>query len=235
MDALEISPSSCFVRRNCLLPFAVKISAADYLWKLFTVIASPLFAFILCNGIIVYLIAKSSATFSGERNHTSANNVVQAQLYDYEEIIIEENNNNNNNSQRAISWSKSETEPESHDETFSSCVISSSIEEDINVYQDKQILIYEVRTCDIKNYEADTDTDSDPDSHHPKAYGRRTLSDKFNRECCVKKHGELRRSETDKFRNIMTLSDEEFNRAVEAFTAKQLRLCRQESLSIVQV
>ncbi|KAH7515246.1 hypothetical protein FEM48_Zijuj10G0006500 [Ziziphus jujuba var. spinosa] len=180
------------------LPFAVKISAADYLWKLFTVIASPLFAFILCNGIIVYLIAKSSATFSSQRNNTSANNVVQAQLYDYEEIIIEEKNNNNNNSQRAISWSESEAAPESHDETSSSRMISSSIEEDVNVYQDKQIIISEMSTCNIKNYEADTDADSDPDSCHPKAYGRRTLSDKSSRECCVKKHGELRRSKKDK-------------------------------------
>lgn len=201
------------------LPFAVKISG-EYCRKLFAVIVSPLFVFILCNGIIVSLIAKSGR-FSGQNQ--SANNV-EAELYD--DII------KNSSSERTRSESESETE--------------SSAVENI-VYDDKQV-ICEVNTTATTRNEVNTATDhSDPDSDHPKAY-RRTQSEKFNRECSVKNHGELRRSETEKFRDIMKscedyppekltpqdkLSDEEFNLTVEAFIAQQLRFRREECLSIV--
>ncbi|KAH7520004.1 uncharacterized protein LOC107424669 [Ziziphus jujuba] len=202
------------------LPFAVKISG-EYFRKLLTVIVSPLFVFILCNGIIVSLIAKSGK-FSGQNQ--SANSV-EAELY--EEIT----RNSSSSSERTMSESESETQ--------------SSATENI-VYDDKQI-ISEVNTTTATQNEVETDTDSNPDSDHPKSY-RRTQSEKFNRECSVKNHGELRRSETEKFVNITKsgedcppeklypqdkLSDDEFNRTVEAFIAKQLRFRRQESLSIV--
>ncbi|XP_060673871.1 uncharacterized protein LOC132804011 [Ziziphus jujuba] len=203
------------------LHYAVKISG-EYFRELFTVIASPLFAFILCHGIIIYLIAKSSARFSGQQNQ-SANNVVEAQLYDYRETIPYENNNNNQRT--SLIYQSSPT-------TFSSSM-TPSIEEDI-MHEDKQNIISEVSTINIKNYEVDTDhMDSDTDSgYHPKAYKTRMHSEKFNRECSVKKHEELCPSETEKFPNDMKLSDEEFNRSVDAFIAKQLRFRRHESLSI---
>lgn len=201
------------------LPFAVKISG-EYFRKLFSIIVSPLFVFMLCNAIIVSLIAKSGR-FSGQNRSTADN--VETELY--EEII-------KNSSERARSESESDIQ-------------STAIEEEI-VYDDKQIISEVSSTATVDEVDTD-DTDSDPDSNHPKVY-RRTQSEKFKRECSEKPHGELRRAETEKFRSTWKsgeecppkklyaedkLSDEEFNRTVEDFIAKQWRFRREESLAIV--
>ncbi|KAF3441001.1 hypothetical protein FNV43_RR19287 [Rhamnella rubrinervis] len=187
------------------LPFAVKISG-EYFRKLFSVIVSPLFVFMFCNAIIVSLIAKSGR-FSGQ-NRSAANNV-ETELY--EEII-------KNSSERTRSESESDRQ-------------STAIEEEI-VYDDKQIISEVSSTATEEEVDTD-DTDSDPISDHPKAY-RRTQSEKFNRECYEKPHGELRRAQTEELKSgDDELSDEEFNRTVEDFIAKQLRFRREESLSIV--
>ncbi|KAH0971207.1 hypothetical protein GBA52_023363 [Prunus armeniaca] len=123
---------------------------------------------------------------------------------------------------------------------FGDDVISGVREEEEVVYQDKQI-VSEVNSADPK---ADTDSASDSESEFPKII-RRTRSEKFEREPKTEK---LRRSETEIGRKIISagedyppenmeaednLSNEEFQRTIEAFIEKQLKFRHQESLAIV--
>ncbi|MBA0560762.1 hypothetical protein Golob_017640 [Gossypium lobatum] len=184
------------------VPFAVKISG-QFVLKLGGIIASPFFVFLICNVIIITLIAKSGI-FSAVRNADSKV---------CEEII-----------KTADTHSKSVSQEET-------------------VYQDKEI-ISEVNTstreCEDMEPEPEPESDSDFEADNPRVY-RRSKSEKLEREK-VKK--ELRRSESEKkCRNIENideklfpeddLSNEEFQRAIEDFIAKQLRFRREESLSIV--
>ncbi|XVF17934.1 hypothetical protein REPUB_Repub10bG0167600 [Reevesia pubescens] len=185
------------------LPFAVKISG-EFVFKLGGVIASPLFVFIVCNVIIVTLIVKSDIF--------SAVNNADSKLY--EEIIRNSENRSKSESQEEI------------------------------IYQDKEI-ISEVNTSNgtCEEMEPEPESESDADIDNPRVY-RRSKSEKLaikKSEERVKK--ELRRSETENCRKIEQidedlspedeLSNEEFQRAIEDFIAKQLRFRREESLSIV--
>ncbi|MBA0618144.1 hypothetical protein Godav_027532 [Gossypium davidsonii] len=184
------------------VPCAVKISG-EFVLKLGGIIASPFFVFLICNVIIITLIAKSGI-FSAARNADSKV---------CEEII-----------KTADTHSKSVSQEEI-------------------VYQDKEI-ISEVNTstreCEDMEPEPEPESDSDFEADNPRVY-RRSKSEKLEREK-VKK--ELRRSESEKkCRKIENmdeklfpeddLSNEEFQRAIEDFIAKQLRFRREESLSIV--
>ncbi|GAV76919.1 hypothetical protein CFOL_v3_20392 [Cephalotus follicularis] len=203
------------------LPFAVKISG-DFFRHISGVIKSPLFVFLLSNGIIAALIAKSGG-ISDQRRHNAVTNLS-------EEIM-------KNSGDRTKSLS--EEEEESREEI---------------AYEDKQIIISgEVhtitRTCeshDDVGLFPDSNSESGSDSEGPRIY-RRTKSEKMEGRGGS---GEkvLRRSETEKFTGKVgktcpdfagslhlddDLSDEEFQRTVEEFIAKQLKFRRQESLSIV--
>ncbi|MFQ6634147.1 hypothetical protein Gotur_010620 [Gossypium turneri] len=184
------------------VPFAVKISG-EFVLKLGGIIASPFFVFLICNVIIITLIAKSGI-FSAVRNADSKV---------CEEII------------------------KTADTQFK------SVSQEEIVYQDKEI-ISEVNTstreCEDMEPEPEPESDSDFEADNPRVY-RRSKSEKLEREK-VKK--ELRRSESEKkCRKIENmdeklfpeddLSNEEFQRAIEDFIAKQLRFRREESLSIV--
>ncbi|PPS10144.1 hypothetical protein GOBAR_AA10511 [Gossypium barbadense] len=185
------------------VPFAIKISG-EFVLKLGGIIASPFFVFLICNLIIITLIAKSGI-FSALRNADSKV---------CEEIIIKT--------------------ADTH---------SKSVSQEEIVYQDKEI-ISEVNTstrkCEDMEPELEPESDSDFEADNPRVY-RRSKSEKLEREK-VKK--ELRRSESEKkCRKIENmdeklfpeddLSNEEFQRAIEDFIAKQLRFRREESLSIV--
>ncbi|XP_028760357.1 uncharacterized protein LOC114719070 [Neltuma alba] len=87
----------------------------------------------------------------------------------------------------------------------------------------------------------DTDSKAGLDSDFAKVY-RRTQSEKLKEECPERTQQKLRRSETEKKhmengRESMypqdNLSNEEFQRTIEAFIAKQMRFLREESLAIV--
>ncbi|XP_021300866.1 uncharacterized protein LOC110429255 [Herrania umbratica] len=185
------------------VPFAVKISG-EFVSRLGGVVASPLFVFLVCNVIIVILVAKSGV-FSAVHNADSKL---------YEEIV-----------KNADDRSKMESREEI-------------------VYQDKEIISV-VSTCThtFEEMEPEPESDSDAEVDTPRVY-RRCKSEKVamkQSEEKVKK--ELRRSETEKcrkFENIDEklfpedeLSNEEFQRTIEDFIAKQLRFRREESLSIV--
>lgn len=201
------------------LPIALTLSR-DYFRLLFGVVSSPLFVFFLCHVIIASLVLKS-------RHVASAHNkdgAVEAKLC--EEVI--ENGGGGGGSGSSSKFQ------------FGDDVISGVREEEEVVYQDKQI-ISEVNSADPQ---ADTDSASDSESEFPKII-RRTRSEKFERE---PKTAKLRRSETEIGRKIMSagedcppenmetednLSNEEFQRTIEAFIEKQLKFRHQESLAIV--
>ncbi|XVF59668.1 hypothetical protein PTKIN_Ptkin07bG0294200 [Pterospermum kingtungense] len=187
------------------LPFAVKISGEFFL-KVCGIIASPLFVFIVSNIIIVTLIAKSGIF--------SAVNNADSKLY--EQILKTTENRSKSESQEEI------------------------------VFQDKEV-ITEVntctRSCEEVEPQSESESDSDSEVDNPRVY-RRSKSEKLmkqSEEEKVKK--ELRRSETEKCHKIEKigeelfpedeLSNEEFQRTIEDFIAKQLRFRREESLSIV--
>ncbi|XVE82581.1 hypothetical protein DITRI_Ditri16bG0017100 [Diplodiscus trichospermus] len=187
------------------VPCAVKISG-ELVLKLGGVIASPLFVFLVCNVIIITLIAKSGIF--------SAVNNADSKLY--EEIMKNAENRSKSESQEEI------------------------------VYQDKEI-ISEVNTYSPTSEETERQSESDTDAEmdNPRVY-RRSKSEKLaikksTDEEKLKK--ELRRSETEKCLKIENndeelfpedkLSNEEFQRTIEDFIAKQLRFRREESLSIV--
>lgn len=185
------------------LPFAVKISG-EFLLKLGGVVTSPLFVFLVSNVIIVTLIAKSGIF--------SAVNNVDSKIYD--EII----NNAENRS-------KSECQKEV-------------------LYQDKEIISEaSIDTLSSEETEPEPEPDSEFEMDYPRVY-RRSKSEKLAiRKSWEEVTKELRRSETEKCRKVENmdgelvpedeLSNEEFQRTIEDFIAKQLRFRREESLSIV--
>ncbi|KAM5576092.1 hypothetical protein ABKV19_007122 [Rosa sericea] len=205
------------------LPFALRISL-DYLRLFSGVVSSPLFVFLVCNAIIVSLFAKSrnvTASASASASPQDPKDDVETQLYD--EFT--------NNCGGKMSNSGND--------------VVSTVKEEV-VYQDKQI-ISEVNAADPKP-ETDSNSgagsDSDSGLEFPKAI-RRTKSEKFERVVPAK----LKRSDTDDCRKMLRsgeetvpedfnpeddLSNEEFQRAIEAFIEKQKRFRHQEeSLAIV--
>ncbi|KAK8674078.1 hypothetical protein V6N13_112376 [Hibiscus sabdariffa] len=187
------------------VPFLVKISG-EFILKLGGVVASPLFVFLVSNVIIVTLIAKSGIFSS----------VGSADSKIYEEITKIAENRSRSESQEEI------------------------------VYQDKEI-ISEPNTntlkCEEMEPECESESDSDAEMDNPRVY-RRSKSEKLPmRKTEEQVTKELRRSETEKHRKIENineelfpedeLSNEEFQRTIEDFIAKELRFRREESLSIV--
>ncbi|KAF5736014.1 hypothetical protein HS088_TW14G00146 [Tripterygium wilfordii] len=199
------------------LPFVVRISG-EYLRQLAGIVASPLFVFLLCNGIIGALFAKSRE-FSAE-----------AEIY--EEFI------KNSENRGVKSLSADSAAVDGH--------LSREAEE--IVFQDKEIICQESATAisichgSQNNIEKDSDSDSESDSDTPKPY-RRSKSEKLKRESSDMAVEKLRRSETEKFLKSVNpeedllpsedLSDEEFQKAVDAFIAKHLKFRHQESIAIV--
>ena len=193
------------------LPFAVRLSG-EYFLQLSAFVSSPLFVFILCNVIIVTLIVNSGC-FSAQK--PVADN---AETEIYEELI-----KHGCDSAEPLS----ETDPSVLTEPSG-----------LVVYQDKQIVFEEKKSTIIGEAEMGSDS----------KVCRRTQSEKFERESSKKPRQKLRRSETEKcmkvaqsdenlpeneYPKLRLLSDEEFQRTIEAFIAKQSKFHRQESLAIV--
>ncbi|XP_068323775.1 uncharacterized protein [Pyrus communis] len=198
------------------LPFALTLSL-NYFLLLSGVVSSPLFVFLLCHAIIASLVLKSRHFSSADSN----NNAVEAELYG--ELV-----------ESSAVGTDSSTKSRLEDD-----VVGSRGAEEV-VYQDKQT-VSEVNSADPKQ---ETESNSDSDSEITKKI-RRTKSEKFGRE---RKPEKLRRSETDIGRKIARpgeeragedteeeddLSNEEFQRSIEAFIEKQLNFRRQESVAIV--
>uniref|UniRef100_A0A6N2N3L0 DUF4408 domain-containing protein n=1 Tax=Salix viminalis TaxID=40686 RepID=A0A6N2N3L0_SALVM len=215
------------------LPFAVKISG-EYFRRLAGIIASPIFVFLLSNGIIATLIAKSGR-FPGV-NYGADN--ADTQLH---EELIKNTDNNRNCPKPFLSQNPNVLLP--HAATASETI--KKVEE--VVFQEKHIIISEentfISTREKENEDHDPEADmyADPDSDGENLKIRRTMSEEMGRKNYVKEKRQLRRSETEKlgseeeilFRREDELNDEEFHRAIEEFIARHLRFRRQESMSVV--
>ncbi|XP_022136879.1 uncharacterized protein LOC111008461, partial [Momordica charantia] len=193
------------------LPFAVRISG-EYFTKLFAFVASPLFGFILCNAIIVALVAKPSQ-LSGRRVAVGDGGETDRL---YEDLIVKSGNGD---------------------------LPESPSEDGEIVFQDKEIIAEAINSIDRDVEVKSTDPEAESGIDHPKVI-RRTLSEKIKRECSKTQSEKLRRSETEKCRNILEqshdivyyqddLSSEEFQRKIEAFIAREKKFRREESSAIV--
>ncbi|KAI3669578.1 hypothetical protein L6452_40826 [Arctium lappa] len=203
------------------LPFLIKISG-EYFRQLLSIIVSPLFIFLVGNVIVLTLVVKSGQ-LTGNPS-TVGNDGSDL----YEEIV-------NNVSED----------------------VPPVLEQKEIVYQDKRI-ISEVNTkpipgncCNENEIEVRNKltADSIPDLD-PKIYRRSQSENLMKRECFLeldKLCGKLKRSETEVGRRkvdtpaeveavenvVDELSNEEFQRRIEGFIARQVRFHQEEKLAIV--
>ncbi|CAJ2635627.1 hypothetical protein L195_g035514 [Trifolium pratense] len=187
------------------LPLAVSISA-DYLRKL---AASPLFIFAVSNAIIATLIAQSGRFSTQNSDDLSGAGKL------YSEFI---------NNRIAVSDRESVT------------VDSPPVEEvaaEVKC-QDKEVISEIVSIPTVLDREAADGSNF--------ASFRRSQSEKWKREAVkMKQRKQLRRSETEKLRETEKenlypqdkLSNEEFQRTIDEFIAKQMRFLREDSSAIV--
>ncbi|KFK28318.1 hypothetical protein AALP_AA8G500600 [Arabis alpina] len=182
-----------------LLPFAVRISG-EFLRRIAAVISTPLFVFLLGNAIVVVLLTKSS-------DQTTGDSAVNAESQVYDAFV------------RSV---ENRSKPSDEDLT-----------EEI-VYDDKQVIVTDSNPNLIEN-ENIPHVDSDSVSYHRKVY-RRSKSDVVSAKMVVVQRS-LQRSETDKCREIEVkskypqdkLSEEEFQKTVDAFLANNSMFRRQQS------
>ncbi|KAK2357396.1 hypothetical protein P8452_76733 [Trifolium repens] len=194
------------------LPLAVSISA-DYLRRL---AANPLFIFAVSNAIIAALIAQSGRFSTQNSDDLSGAGKI------YSEFI---------NNRTAVS----DREHQPPSVTVDPPPVE-VVEEDVKC-QDKEVIseIVPISTMlTVSDREAVAGSDF--------ASFRRSQSEKWKGEAVkMKQRKQLRRSETEKLRETEKenlypqdkLSNEEFQRAIDAFIAKQMRFLREESSAIV--
>lgn len=206
------------------LPFVIRISG-EYFRQLLAIIVSPLFIFLIGNVIVLTLVVKSGQL----TGNFSVVDVAGTELY--EEIV------------------NNVTED-----------VPPVLEPEEIVYQDKRI-ISEVNTKPITSYCSEENeikiseaTNKPSVNSYPdldlKVYRRSQSDNLMKKECCVepdKVYGKLKRSETEiGHRKVVTpveektvvnvvdeLSNEEFQRRIEGFIARQVRFHQEEKLSIV--
>lgn len=221
------------------LCFAVQISG-DYFRRLHAFLGSPLFVFLIFNAIIAALLANSRRIIA-QNSIDGGDNNVESQLY--REL-----------SKKSADRTKSESESDRTDD-------ESRVAEEVE-YQDKKIISHSEFDSDINitpitftdhaelmDTCMDADSGSGANCEFPKVY-RRSQSENLTEapEMAATARGELRRSETERYgettaksgenrREVLypqdKLSNEEFQRTIEAFIARQMRFLREESLAIV--
>ncbi|XP_013741260.1 uncharacterized protein LOC103860681 [Brassica rapa] len=204
------------------LPFAVRISG-EFLRRLSSVVSTPLFMFVLTNSIVVALLTTKSTVFSGgaeadiyrafsrsgeSRVSSSDGDLTGETVFlDDKEMIGAETDLNSNSNPTVARGDHVTTEPEKDSITV-------------------------------------TGLTNDPPPTTTKVYKRSKteISAKQSPETVTKPT--LRRSETEKCRETVesceevpfpedNLTNEEFQKTIEAFIAKQLIFRRRESLAVV--
>ncbi|CAH8353627.1 unnamed protein product [Eruca vesicaria subsp. sativa] len=203
------------------LPFAVQISR-EFLRRVAGVISTPLFVFLFGNCIVLVLLTKSSV----EENRGSSSSNAETEIYE------------------ALVRSKPCDEGELADDQI--------------IYDDKEVIVV---TDPSNNIPHGSDTSSVSDE--PKVYGRsksevdcrKQQSSEDDHMVVIPTPSSLHRSETEKCMKIQdnnnswedsnknknnnnnyeedNLSNEEFQKTIEAFIAKQRMFRRQESLAVV--
>ncbi|XP_071728148.1 uncharacterized protein [Rutidosis leptorrhynchoides] len=194
------------------LPFVIRISG-EYFRLLISVIVSPLFIFLLCNVIVVTLLVKSGQITGKVSDVSSAGTDM------YEEIV-------NNVTEDILPV----------------------INPDEIVYQDKEIVSEINRYSKLSNDNEFKVVTNKPLGNSVsdldlKVY-RRSQSENLMKRETEKVSGKLKRSETEVGRRqdddtpeendvVDDLSNEEFQRKIEGFIAKQVRFHQEEKLAIV--
>ncbi|KAL3377984.1 hypothetical protein AABB24_004087 [Solanum stoloniferum] len=199
------------------LPFVVKISG-EYFRQLISIILSPLFIFLISNIIVLTLFFKSGR-FNGDSSTISNN--TETELYD------------------------SFIEKEECSGNFTAGNSSSAPACEQTVYQDKQTIL-EVNAQTISESDGSEETETETEKDFYSQIPRRTKSAKFERGSNKEIYGKLRRSETEMYRKIDNsvdpsetvypvdeLSNEEFQKAIEDFIARQIKFHQEEKLAIV--
>ncbi|KAJ0236597.1 Uncharacterized protein HA466_0258750 [Hirschfeldia incana] len=208
------------------LPFALQISR-EFLSRIAAVISTPLFVFILGNCIVVALLTKSSV----EENRGSSSSNAETEIYE------------------ALVRSK----PSDEEELLA--------EEEI-VYDDKEVIVLtEDSSNHIPHASLEMDSDTSYVTEEPKEYGRsksdvclkqrRSSGDddhmvviptpslhRSETEKCIRTDDDINNNDNNKswednYEEEDNLSNEEFQKTIEAFIAKQLMFRRQESLAVV--
>ncbi|CAN6802858.1 unnamed protein product [Brassica oleracea] len=210
------------------LPFAAQISG-EFLRRLACVVSSPLFMFVLGNSIVVALLTTKSTVLS-----SGVDGGGEADIYD---AFIRSGENRASSSDVR------------------------GIPEETTVYVDKQMIGTETDSVSNSNSiptvaredhvttepEKETVTVTDLVKNHsppPTKVYRRSKSEKQRLDTVMKPKPSLRRSETEKCRETVkpceevpfpedNLTNEEFQKTIEAFIAKQLIFRRRESLAVV--
>ncbi|CAL9245197.1 unnamed protein product [Arabidopsis halleri] len=199
------------------LPLVVQISGV-FLRRIAAVISTPLFVFLLGNSIVVVLLTKSS-------DQTTTTAAASAETEIYEAFV------------RSV---ENRSKPSDEDLT-----------EEI-VYDDKQVIVTDLNSNpNIPRVEIDSD--SSPDHPSKVVYGRsksdvsgkqspeakvmmmmmkRSLQRSETEKCCRETENDDLEEEEKNYPED-NLSNEEFQKTIEAFIAKQRMFRRQESLAVV--
>ncbi|KAG7535796.1 hypothetical protein ISN45_Aa08g031880 [Arabidopsis thaliana x Arabidopsis arenosa] len=200
------------------LPFVVQISGV-FLRRIAAVISTPLFVFLLGNSIVVVLLTKSS-----DQTTTTAAASAETEIY-----------------QAFVRSVENRSKPSDEDLT-----------EEI-VYDDKQVIVTDLNSnpnlmVDENIPHVEIDSDSSPSKvvyrrsksdvsgkQSPEAkvmmMMKRSLQRSETEKCCRKTENDD--SEEEKNYPEDNLSNEEFQKTIEAFIAKQRMFRRQESLAVV--
>ncbi|CAN8254770.1 unnamed protein product [Cochlearia groenlandica] len=203
------------------LPFAVRISG-EFLRRLSSLVSTPLFMFFLGNTIIVALLTTKSTVFSAAGKTIAGGNDGGEETDIYEAFIS--------------SGETRVSEDIVYDDKQMISAAETALNPDPTAAREDHAIVESVKDS---NFITDTANDDHPP---PKKAYRRSKS-----EICSKQSLEivskplLRRSETEKCRRIVgevsipedNMSNEEFQRTIEAFIAKQLIFRRRESLAVV--
>ncbi|KAG2329385.1 hypothetical protein Bca4012_021052 [Brassica carinata] len=200
------------------LPFAARISG-EFLRRLAYVVSSPLFMFVLGNSIVVALLTTKSAVFS------AAGNGGEADVYDAFVRSVESRPNCSD----VTDLTEGTTDKQMIDtETDSNSNPTVARDDHVTIEPEKESVTV-------------TDLSKDTPPPTTKVY-RRSKSEKQRPDTVKKPY--LRRSETEKCRETVepceevpfpedNLTNEEFQKTIEAFIAKQLIFRRRESLAVV--
>ncbi|XP_047327879.1 uncharacterized protein LOC124931455 [Impatiens glandulifera] len=193
------------------LPFAIRIST-DYFRRLISVLVSPIFVFVLSNAIVFALLFKTG------QNPTINN--AEPDLYHETELDLDSDQHHHHQQEEE--------------------------EEENIVYEDKRVIIEAKLEESIKEDKIEiVQPDEKTMMMTKKKLYRRTQSEKLMKENTQTTPKELRRSETEIYERksdveaaatvsvVDELSNEEFQKKIEAFIAKQVKFHQEEKSAIV--
>ncbi|XP_010465492.1 PREDICTED: uncharacterized protein LOC104745832 [Camelina sativa] len=193
------------------LPFAVQISGA-FLRRIATLVSTPLFVFLLGNSIVLVLLTKSSSDQT-TASPAAASSTTNAETEIYEAFVRSVENR------------------------------SKLLDEDEIVYHDKQVIVTHLNADEnithvqidhpsSKVYGRSKSDVSEKQSSSPNTK-RRSLQRSKTDKCCIVREIENQKEDERDDPEEDDMSNEEFQKTIEAFIAKERLFRRQESLAVV--